>query len=91
MQVSKLDRQYAVAGYVMLAPAILVVALITIFPIGYSIWMSLNNIQSTFNGFQFTFNGLTNYGIVFANQQFWQALVFTLVYAVITVIVELVL
>ncbi|MCY0874922.1 MAG: sugar ABC transporter permease, partial [Firmicutes bacterium] len=47
--------------------------------------------QSTFNGFQFTFNGLTNYGIVFANQQFWQALVFTLVYAVITVIVELVL
>lgn len=91
MQVSKLDRQYAVAGYLMLTPAILVIAFITIFPIGYSIWMSLNNIQSTFNGFQFTFNGWTNYGIVFSNQQFWQALEFTLMYAIVTVLVELVL
>jgi len=91
MRVSKLDRQYAMAGYIMMAPALLVIALVTIFPIGYSIWMSLNTIQSTFTGFSFTFSGLTNYAIVFANQQFWQALEFTVFYAIVTVAVELVL
>jgi len=91
MRVSKLDRQYAIAGYLMLAPALLVIAFVTLFPILYSIWMSLNTIQSTFNGFSFSFTGLTNYGIVFSNQQFWQALEFTLMYAVVTVCVELVL
>lgn len=91
MRVSKLDRQYAIAGYLMLAPALLVIAFVTLFPILYSIWMSLNTIQSTFNGFSFSFTGLTNYGIVFSNAQFWQALEFTLMYAIVTVCVELVL
>lgn len=75
----------------MVSPALLFVALVTLFPIGYSIWMSLNNIQSSTNGFQFSFAGLSNYKIVFNSPLFHQALIFTIVYAVVTVLVELVL
>ncbi len=60
----------------MVSPALLFVALVTLFPIGYSIWMSLNNIQSSTNGFQFSFAGLSNYKIVFNSPLFHQALIF---------------
>ncbi len=91
MRLSKLERKSAIAGYAMLSPAMLVIALVTIFPIGYSIWMSMNTINSTFTGFQFTFSGFTNYNIVFQSSLFWQALWFTTMYAAVTVIIELVL
>lgn len=91
MRVGSLERKAARAGYLMLAPALLVIALVTLFPIGYSVWMSLNTIQSTYQGFAFHFSGLANYGIVWRSPLFWQALAFTTVYAIVTVAVELVL
>ena len=91
MRVSKLERSNAIAGYFLIAPAMLVIGLVTIFPILYSVWMSLNHIQSTVNGFQFTFNGVTNYVKIFNYQPFWQALSFTTMYAIVTVFIELAL
>lgn len=91
MRGSRLERGYALAGYFMMTPALLVIALVTLFPIGYSVWMSLNSINSTYSGFQFTFNGLKNYQIVFTNQLFWQTLEFTTMYAAVTVVAELIL
>lgn len=91
MHVSKLERKSALMGYAMLSPALLVIAAVTLFPIGYSVWMSLNTINSTFTGFQFKFSGWTNYNIVFQSSLFWQALWFTTMYAFVTVIVELAL
>ena len=91
MKGGRLNRTYALAGYAMLAPALFVIAAVTLFPIGYSIWMSFNTITSTYSGFQFTWNGLQNYAVVFQNALFWQALSFTTVYAAVTVAVELVL
>ena len=91
MRGGRLERGYALAGYFMMTPALLVIFLVTLFPIGYSVWMSLNSINSTYNGFQFTFSGPKNYQIVFTNLLFWQTLRFTTMYAVVTVLVELVL
>jgi multiple sugar transport system permease protein len=91
VRASRLERKYAVAGYTMLSPALIVIALVTLFPIGYSIWMSLNNITSTYNGFQFSWTGVSNYVTVFTNALFWQALSFTVIFAAITVTIELVL
>lgn len=91
MRGSRLERSYALAGYFMMTPALLVIALVTLFPIVYSIWMSLNTINSTFHGFQFTFSGLKNYQIVFSNGLFYRTLWFTTMYAAVTVVVELVL
>ncbi|CAM3846533.1 carbohydrate ABC transporter permease [Alicyclobacillus pomorum] len=84
----KTDRN---AGYRMLLPAAIVIAAVTLFPIVYSIFMSLNNISLTTNGFTEQFVGLANYGILVKSGEFWHSVWFTVYYAVVTVLVELVL
>ena len=86
-----LERGYARTGYGMLAPALIVIALVTLFPILYSIWMSFNKVALTSSGIHYHFNGLANYGLIFQYGPFWYSLIFTVLYAIITVAVELVL
>lgn len=84
----KNDRR---SGYMMLLPSAIVIAVVTIFPILYSIYMSFNNIQLTLNGFQMKWIGLHNYNILVHAPVFWHSVWFTAYYAVVTVIVELIL
>lgn len=86
-----LGRSERRAGYGMLTPGLLVVGLITIFPILYSVWMSLNNINLTSNGFQMQLNGLANYNVLIHSRVFWHSAWFTFYYAVATVVAELIL
>lgn len=79
------------AGYGLLSPAIIVIAAVTIFPILYSIVMSLNNISLTDKGYQMQFTGLSNFSILSKSSVFWHSVWFTVMYAVVTVIVELAL
>lgn len=78
-------------GWAFALPALLTILAITIFPIVYSIVVSLNHITLTANGFHFQWVGLHNYGIVFSNSLYQYSLMFTIVYTVVTVTVELVL
>jgi multiple sugar transport system permease protein len=73
------------------APALIIVAGVTIFPIVYSVVISLSNATVSGNGI--SLNGFTtaNYSLVLRNSTWHYALVFTIVYTLITVIVELVL
>jgi multiple sugar transport system permease protein len=75
----------------MVLPAFLMVALVTIFPILYSIWMSFNDVSLTQNGFLMKFVGIDNYSIIFGSSKYWHSLKFTILYAVVSVVVELVL
>lgn len=79
------------AGYLMMLPALLVIALVTLFPIVYSIFMSLNNISLTDTGFHMSFSGLSNYKVLVKSGVYWHSVWFTVYYAIVTVIVELVL
>lgn len=79
------------AGYGMVLPALIVICGITIFPILYSIWMSLNNVTLTPSGYHMNFHGLGNYNTLIHSGQFWHSLWFTFYYSVVTVIAELVL
>ncbi len=79
------------AGYGLAAPGIIVIALVTIFPILYSVWMSFNNINLTENGFQMTLNNFHNYSIIFHSSVFWNSAWFTFYYSVVTVAAELLL
>lgn len=79
------------AGYLMLLPAGLVIGLVTLFPILYSIFMSMNNISLTETGFQMSFSGLANYSVLIHSGVYWHSVWFTVYYAIVTVIVELVL
>ena len=84
-------RQQARLGWALSAPALVVVAAVTIFPIGYAIAMSLSNVTATGNGF--SLSGLTgsNYSIMVQAPQWRYALFFTILYTVVTVAVEVVL
>ncbi|WP_026975477.1 carbohydrate ABC transporter permease [Alicyclobacillus contaminans] len=79
------------SGYVLLLPSLLVICAVTLFPILYSVWMSLNQVNLTENGYQLQFDGLANYNILVHSGVFWHSVWFTVYYAIVTVAVELVL
>ena len=84
-------RQQASLGWALSAPALVVIAAVTIFPIGYAIAMSLSNVTASGSGF--SLNGFTghNYSIMFQAAEWRYALFFTVFYTVVTVTVEVVL
>jgi multiple sugar transport system permease protein len=84
-------KRMARLGWMFSAPALIIVALVTIFPIAYSVVMSFSNVTVTGSGIQL--NGVTtsNYHLVFTNSTWHYALFFTIIYTLVTVTVELVI
>jgi multiple sugar transport system permease protein len=84
-------RQQARLGWGLSAPALIVIAVVTIFPICYAIAMSVSNVSATGSGF--SLSGLTgnNYSIMWHAAQWRYAVFFTIFYTVITVTIEVVL
>jgi multiple sugar transport system permease protein len=84
-------KRMARLGWAFSAPALIVIAAVTIFPIIYSVVMSLSNVTVTGNGINLGgFTG-SNYSLVLGNSTWHYALGFTIVYTLITVLVELVI
>lgn len=79
------------SGYGLLSPGLIVIGVVTIFPILYSIWMSLNSISLTENGFSLSYNHFHNYNVIVHSSVFWHSAWFTFYYSVVTVAAELVL
>jgi multiple sugar transport system permease protein len=86
-----LQRRSARLGWTFASPALLVVAAVMIFPIVFSVVMSLNKVAVSGNGFQL--NGFTgsNYSVLFHASRFWHDLEFTVLYTIFTVAIEMVL
>jgi multiple sugar transport system permease protein len=84
-------RQLARLGWGLSAPAFVVIAAVTIFPIVYAIAMSVSNVSASGSGF--SLSGLTgsNYSIMVHAAQWRYALFFTVFYTVVTVAVEVAL
>ena len=84
-------KRMARLGWMFTAPALIIVAGVTIFPIVYSVVISLSNATVSGNGI--ALNGFTtaNYSLVLKNSTWHYALAFTIIYTLITVVVELVL
>jgi len=78
-------------GWGFAAPALIIIAAVTIFPIVFSIVMSFGNVNVLGSGFQIDGFTLSNYRIVFTDHTWQYALLFTLMYTVITVAVEIAL
>ena len=77
-------------GWMLSAPAVIVMLVVTAYPIVYAIWLSLQRYDLRFPDDR-KLVGLRNYGAVLGNEVFWQDLTSTLVITVISVVVELVL
>ena len=84
-------KRLARMGWAFSAPALIVIAAVTIFPIVYSVIMSLNNVTVTGNGFSLDGFTFSNYNLLLHSSLWRDALFFTLYYTLITVVVELIL
>jgi len=83
-------KRMARLGWMFTSPALLIVAGVTIFPIVYSVVISLSNATVSGNGISLNGFTLSNYSLVLKNGTWHYALAFTIIYTLITVIVELI-
>jgi multiple sugar transport system permease protein len=81
------ERRFAIA---LAAPAVLVLAVTTTFPLLYLLWQSLQNINLAMPGMD-RFVGAENYVRMWEDRRFWGALGFTVVYTGVTVALQLVI
>jgi multiple sugar transport system permease protein len=77
-------------GWLLCAPAVIVMLAITAYPIGYAIYLSLERYDLRFPS-QAKFTGLTNYVTVLKSPYWWHAFTVTLIISVVSVAIELVL
>ncbi len=77
-------------GWLLCAPAVIVMIAVTAYPIGYAVYLSLQRYDLAFPQAA-KFIGLSNYGAVLSSSFWWHALVVTLIIMVVSVAIELVL
>src|SRR5256885_9458632 len=80
------QRQLATA---MLSPSLVVIALVAAYPIGYAIWLSLNQYSVRVPGLS-RFVGFDNYINALKSSDFWSAFKTTFIFTGISVSFELV-
>jgi len=77
-------------GWLLCAPAVIVMIAVTAYPIVYAVYLSLQRYDLRFPS-QATFIGLGNYAAVLSSPYWWQALKVTVIITVFSVAIELVL
>jgi multiple sugar transport system permease protein len=77
-------------GAAMLIPALAVIGLVAAYPIGYAVWLSLNEYSVITPGLS-RFVGLDNYSEALGSSEFWDAMITTLVFTAASVGLELVI
>jgi multiple sugar transport system permease protein len=90
VQLSEGKKAERKLGWLLCAPAALVMVAVTGYPILYSVWLSLQRSDLKFPDEQ-KFIGLANYATVLSNQYWWTAFGVTVLITVVTVAIELVL
>jgi multiple sugar transport system permease protein len=75
-------------GWLLCAPAALVMLAVTVWPLGYALWLSLQRYDLRFPD-QRHFVGLSNYGTVLGDGYWWQALAITAAITAVSVTFEL--
>ena len=77
-------------GWLLCAPAVIVMVGVTAYPVGYAIWLSLERYNLEVPQ-DIKFVGLSNYAAVLSSPYWWQALKVTVVIAIFSVSITLVL
>jgi multiple sugar transport system permease protein len=89
-QLSEGARAERKLGWMLCAPAVVVMIAVTAYPVGYAIWLSLERYNLELpNAIKFV--GLSNYGAVLSSPFWWQALKVTVIITVFSVAISLVL
>lgn len=77
-------------GLWLVAPSVILMLLVTAYPIAYAIWLSLQRYDLRFPEDR-EFVGLANYGAVLTSDYWWEALWVTAVITAVSVVIEFVL
>jgi multiple sugar transport system permease protein len=77
-------------GWLLCAPAVIVMIAVTAYPVGYAIYLSLERYNLELPQ-QIKFIGLSNYAAVLSSPFWWQALKVTLIITIFSVSISLVL
>jgi multiple sugar transport system permease protein len=77
-------------GFALLSPAMFVIGLVAAYPIGYAVWLSLNEYSVRVPGLS-RFVGFDNYSEALGSSEFWDAVVTTFAFTGISVILELII
>src|SRR6266852_1390306 len=89
-QLSEGARAERRLGWLLCAPAVIVMIAVTAYPVGYAIYLSLERYNLELpNAVKFV--GLANYGAVLSSSYWWQSLSVTLIITVFSVSIALVL
>jgi len=90
MKLDSIQAQEQRTGWLMITPAFLILAVIFIYPILRSFWLSLftKNLGTKLKPI---FSGLDNYGRMMGDSRFWQTLWNTIIFTSTSVLLELVL
>ena len=78
-------------GWMLVAPALVTIALIALFPLSWTVWESLHQHDLRMPWLGSPFVGLANYGELLQDRRFWAAMGHTAFFTVATVSLELVL
>jgi multiple sugar transport system permease protein len=87
--VTKPKRREQLTGYLTIAPAFILILGLTLYPVAYSIWLSLLEKHSFFP--QERFIGLENYLYLSKDPEFWTSLWLGVVYSIWTIVFQLIL
>ncbi|PSB10543.1 sugar ABC transporter permease [filamentous cyanobacterium CCP1] len=77
-------------GWMLIIPAMLVLAFVYAYPIARSFWLSLFT-ENLGTQLQPVFSGLNNYGRMIQDGRFWQTIANTMVFTISTLVLELIL
>jgi multiple sugar transport system permease protein len=77
-------------GWLLCAPAVVVMIAVTAYPVGYAIWLSLERYNLELPQ-AIKFVGLSNYAAVLSSPYWWQALKVTVIITIFSVAISLVL
>jgi len=89
-QLSEGARAERRLGYLLCAPAVIVMLAVVAYPVVYAVWLSLQRYNLELPQ-QVKFVGLSNYGAVLSSPYWWQALEVTVIITVFSVAITLVL
>src|SRR6266536_523335 len=88
-QLSEGARAERRLGWLLCAPAVIVMIAVTAYPVFYAVYLSLQRYDLRFPNLA-KFIGLSNYGAVLSSPYWWHALWVTLIITIVSVALELV-
>ncbi len=90
MSLDTIRQREQTTGWLLVMPALLILALVFIYPIGRAFWLSLGR-QNLGTQLQPVFAGLANYTRMVGDGRFWQTITNTTIFTIASVSLELVL